>query len=239
MTIEKVIPSQMKYIDPYNQRIYDFNSSDNKVYLTRNINNVLKVIGNDLVVGGLQPTNLICTNNIMSITLLSGIMICDDTLVEITEETNLSIDCSLFDDSGYLVVHSHWQWLNTTEPNLSELRFSWVSSDGETIYNNGWDLDKDRILLCVIKFTKNTSNNIISYEILSLASTDYIIIKGKKYYLRNTYNSPLRGIIASLNYYLFDQGNVSTYKDNIYKLRAINGNLTLSTVTYSDYENNL
>jgi hypothetical protein len=233
--IDKVTPSQMKYIDPYNQRIFDFNSSDHRVYLTRNINNVLKVIGNDIVVGGLNGTNLSCTDNVVSVAILPGIMIQDDTLLEITQDTFLNINCNLFSDTGFAIVHMHWKWINTPEPNMAQLRMSWVSADGETVYNNGWDLERDRTILCAIRFWKDQNNQIYKYQFYTGQS---ILVKGKEYYIKNTANSPLQGVIAGLNYYLFDEGQAPAYLGNIYKIRAVNGNLVLKTVTQDEYINN-
>ena len=45
-------PTQSRYNTPYDQTIFDFNTIDSKVYLARETNKILNIVGNDIVING-------------------------------------------------------------------------------------------------------------------------------------------------------------------------------------------
>jgi hypothetical protein len=226
-----VIPSQMRYIDPYQQRIYNFNSTDSRVYLSRHVDSVLKVIGNDIIVGGLKPTLLTCdSSNNITVTISPGIAIQDLTVVEILEPITLTLNVDSFADTGMLVVYIHWKWINTTEPNLCELRLAYKNADGSQVSNYGWDVNYDRTLVCGIKYTKSMPSNVVTNYYIYDDYNTTIRISGVDYYITNAHNSPLQGLISNMQYILADKGTAPGYIGNKYHLGAVNGNLTLTKI---------
>ena len=49
-----VTPTQTRYNDPYQQTIFDFNTPDSKVYISRESNKLLNAIGNNFVLKGME-----------------------------------------------------------------------------------------------------------------------------------------------------------------------------------------
>ena len=96
-----VIPEQNVFLNAYEGNIFDFNSVNSKVYLTRKINSMLHVFGQNCIVDGFEILSYSITeNNDVSINISAGKMIVDSTLIEYKEITNLTMNVSDFDDGA-------------------------------------------------------------------------------------------------------------------------------------------
>jgi hypothetical protein len=89
-------PTQYRSNDPYQQRVLQFSAQDSRVYLSRVSNQLLKGFGNDAVVSGFDLISSTFTGDIFEVVIDEGVLIQDTTLVEVTEQSTLSIVIVIF-----------------------------------------------------------------------------------------------------------------------------------------------
>ena len=102
-----ITPTQYRYNDPYQNRIFEFNTVDSKVYLSGQSNKVLKAIGDNLVLKGLSlgtPT-IDPTQAIIGVTITAGMAIQSSTLVEVLTSVTLDMDVSVLTDTTHYGSH--------------------------------------------------------------------------------------------------------------------------------------
>jgi hypothetical protein len=224
-------PTQVKHIDSFNQPLYDWNTVDSNVYLSRLINSLCKAYGNDFIVSGMTLKDLKKTGTEISVKVLPGYAIQDSTLVEILETTELTFDVAQCSDQGYLVIYLRYQWSESPEFNPVELRIGYHREPDvnagidEEFINYGWDKNRDRTIVGVISFLKDLNNDIIS---LTLSQQKDFTIYGKSYNVRNRKSSPLFELLHHMGVLLEDDGDIPEYSENRYNVRAVNGNMLFS-----------
>ena len=187
-----ITPSyQLRINDPYQQRLFDFNTSDSRLYLSRTSNQLLRAFGNNIVLNNFNLRSITSNQAIAQIRLDSGLLIQDTTLVEVDDNVlELEFDVTPYEDSGKLIVHTHYQFLQTVEDNPFRIKCSYVDETGTNISPDGWDWSKDLIVLAIIEFTKDSNNYITQIgEIDDVVKS--ITIHGQTFYKRgfNPYES--------------------------------------------------
>lgn len=149
------IPNQIRYNDPHQQRMYQFNTQDSKVYLSRSTNYLLKAVGDDVVLSGFSLTTNPSTEDTISVTLSPGMLIQDSTLISILEPITLSLNIVPYDhNNGYIIIYTNYQYLNTITENSLSFEIAYISSTGNNISTSSWDPNKNRILLYRFSFIK-------------------------------------------------------------------------------------
>ena len=109
---------QKHYIDPWNQRVFQFNTDRSDVFLSRVANSVYKIFGDDIVMSGLSMVGLSHTTDSVFVTLTPGDILQDNTLIQVPESVELQLNgLSGLDDSGRIVVFSNFRYLETFEKN--------------------------------------------------------------------------------------------------------------------------
>ena len=195
-----VIPNQFRAVDPYIRRISHFDTQDSQIYLSRATNKLIKNIGNDIVIDGLHPT-LIEYNKetkILNVSLCGGILIQDFTFVEIWEHIHLSFDVSPYDlEKGYFLIHTDFAYLKTPVENDFGFFLQYIDMIGDNVQPFGWNFDRNRIYLLLLKYDTNTEQFGISYH-------NIIHIKNKKYFFRGFVNFNL----AKLTYEIIKHHNL-------------------------------
>jgi hypothetical protein len=152
-----ITPSnQTVYLDPYTAKMFDFNSTDSRVYLSRAINNLYKASGDDCILNGLQITDVTISSNIVQALISPGKAIVDSTLLEFTDPIMVDLDVSAYDDAnGYLVINLAYQYLHTVYSNLSKVKLSYVVEGGDSVYPLGtWFRSRDRLIIGMMSFDK-------------------------------------------------------------------------------------
>jgi hypothetical protein len=155
-------PNQNRYDDPYQQRIYDYNTTDSRLYLSRAANFLLKSIGNNIV---LDKLNILAVTQVedegvitVSANISAGYVIQDSTLLELGEGT-LDLDVTSLGDtvhnSAHLVVLVDYKFIETIEPNVARVKLLWVSSTGSVLPAIDYDPTRCLVLLGVISFDKS------------------------------------------------------------------------------------
>lgn len=150
--------SQIRVNDPYQQRIFDFNTDDSKLYLTRTSNQLLRVFENDIILSGLNITNISFNGTVITVELSNGLAIIDRTVVEINDSNiELDLDVAGYDDNGCLLLVLNYGFLQTVQSNPVRIRFVYLDQSHSTVLPDGWNPIRDRIVLGVVNFVKNPS----------------------------------------------------------------------------------
>lgn len=157
-------PTQTRYNTPYDQTLFDFNTIDSKVYLARESNKILNIVGKDIVIKDMHMTDpVIVGASTVQVTIEPGMAIQDETLLKFTNSSTVDIDCSELDDttvSGcHLGVFLNYQYLQTLETNDAKVEIYHIAADGTVTNPLGtYNIYNCRILLGVINFTKSGAN---------------------------------------------------------------------------------
>jgi hypothetical protein len=157
-------PVQTRYNTPYDQTIFDFNTIDSKVYLSRETNKILNIVGNDVVIKDMHMTDpIIIGASTVRASIGVGFAIRDETLIKFTNISTVDIDCASLGDttvSGcHLGIFMNYQYLQTMETNNAKVEIYHIAADGTVTNPLGtYNMYTCRLLLGVINFTKSGAN---------------------------------------------------------------------------------
>ena len=138
---------QTKYVDPYQARVFQYNTAHSDVFLSRVVNSIYRVIGNDIVIDGFDIGDIQFANvdDEVFVSIEPGLAIQDNTLVEIQERTQVSLTgVSSFDPNGKIVAYLRYSFLNTIEKNDAYLCLNYISP--QSLPTHSWNKTKDRII---------------------------------------------------------------------------------------------
>jgi hypothetical protein len=170
-------------INPYSNKLFDFDTHSSKVYISRSVNNLLKSIGEDCVLDGLHSyAEYNPDTDVITINVDHGKAIVDSTLVEITSlkaDNVLSIDVSPFTDTGSIILTLSYRFLNTLYSNLSKLKLFYVSSNGIDTIPDDFQIDFDRVILA--KFTFNKTLKTVTQTPTRLMRPAIMQLRGKQF----------------------------------------------------------
>jgi hypothetical protein len=185
MGISYIPTDQVLYNTPYSQILLHENTEDSRIYISRHVNQLLKMIGNDLILKGLQLVQDPVINGFtVSFSLTPGLLIQDLTLIEINEQVDLSIDVSPFDpDNGYLIIYTDFHHLDSSAENYLTFKVAYVKADGtELIGTSPWNSTRNRIILNRFSFVKSYTTALLTEEL-----SNFTII-GSSYGVRGNTN---------------------------------------------------
>ena len=183
---DRIAPIQFRNIDPFTQKQFNFYSDDPRIRLTRATNRLLKDIGNDIIIRGLDILNIKYTNNLLEIELCKGVVIQDITLIEILDDFTIEFITDGYDlDIGYILIHTDYKYTKTIEDNPFKIYINYLPSD----YNiTTWDFDKNRIYVALLQYDETASKfNIINPYNLYINSRKYSYRGFDNYNLRDIY----------------------------------------------------
>jgi len=147
-----------KYIDlsEYSQ----VNASNYMYQLPAIVNNLLRVIGNNVVLKGLDVTASIDGRNVV-VEVSDGVLIQNHTLIEVRSTTQLTLsEASVYDTDGKFAVYVQYQYLNTVQDNPVRFGIQHIAQTG--IAADGWDHNKNATVLTFFDFTKDIEGNLTS-----------------------------------------------------------------------------
>jgi hypothetical protein len=141
---------------------------DSRVYLSRQINNILQVFGSNVKISGLNITinndAKLINNKIASFTISPGKCIVDTTLHLFPTATTLELDVSSYDPSGYLVVLVSYSYTETLQQNRPIFKLLYVTQDGLDQLPDAWSPNRDNLILGVFKFNNHSPYDIELYH---------------------------------------------------------------------------
>jgi uncharacterized protein (DUF2345 family) len=154
---------------------------DSRIYLSRQVNNILQVFGSNVKISGLNiiinnDAKLI-NNKIASFTISPGKCIVDTTLHIFPTATTLELDVSSYDPSGYLVIVVSYKYTESLQQNRPIFKLLYVTHDGLDQSPDTWSPNRDSLILGVFKFNNQFPYNIYAYnnDTISIDSIIYPI----------------------------------------------------------------
>ena len=181
-----IIPVQTRYNDPFQQMIFQYNTADSKMYISRESNKLLKVIGDDVILKGMDMFNvLINPPSTIQASIDIGMAIQDCTLIQFTGVGTVDIDAAALVDTptggAHLAIFLRYNYLETIEANLATIDIFHVQADGTVTDPLGrFDANSCRVLLGIIDFTKVGSDVTDS----SINNSPTMVINGMLKYVR-------------------------------------------------------
>jgi len=169
------------FISPYSQSLFDMGVQDSRVYLSRQVNNILQVFGSNVKISGLDITinnnNKLINNKIASFTVSPGKCIVDTTLHIFPTATTLELDVSPYDPSGYLVIVVSYKYIESLQQNRPIFKLLYVTEDGLDQLPDAWSPNRDNLILGVFKFNNQSPYDITAYDgnIISIDNNAYTI----------------------------------------------------------------
>lgn len=177
--ILEVIPNaQNRYLDPFQQKVFKFNTTDSRVFATRSVNSLLLAIGNNIVLSGLDTSSIsIINTNEIQVVVKPGWVICDQTCLNINQDSTLVIDCTTYDPSGKVIVYIEYKYIESLSYRSSvKLKIAYVDIGGN-ITDPFFDPNKS-VVLDIIKFEKDPGPD-LSYVYQDSTST--VTINGQTF----------------------------------------------------------
>lgn len=147
-------------------------------HIPRLVNNLTSIVGNDIVLKGMDVSHsLDYDNQKLNIEIQPGIFIEDSTLLNHDKVDNISLDeLQSLDSEGHIVVFIRYKYYQSNIQNIY-LGVKYVNQQGQVL--DGWDSNKDRLVLNIYSFTKDNTGKIDSvFE----HSENYLNIFDKEYY---------------------------------------------------------
>jgi hypothetical protein len=172
-----VTPSnQQLSIDPYSGKLFDFDNSSSRVYLSRTVNNLLRVFGTDVILDQLfiENINYNAETETVSLVISPGKCIIDTTLIEFPSQTNVDLDVSGYDQEGSLLLFLSFRYAESIYENLAKFKLLYLDPYNKHTYPEKLETNTERILLAKFTFDKDTNTIITSKEkIVSIGSKTF------------------------------------------------------------------
>lgn len=169
---------QNRIIDPYQVRVFEENTINSHVFLSRVVNSLYTIFGNDIVIDGfdIDNTDISWTETDGSFVVNPGMCIHDTTLLKLNSKTSVHYPrlSARNADKGRIVLFLRYQYLQTIEPNLFKIVANFIPTHENPIPVETFNEDTDRTLIGIFEFEKDGAD-----RILSITKTDekYIDIK--------------------------------------------------------------
>ena len=175
-------PVQEQMLKPFSQRLYAGDLDYSKSYIYQYFNEVTRLVGEDLVLKGLEVVDLAHTADDITVTVAPGFIIQDKAFIDLGA-SNMPltfVNASNFDAAGQFVVYGKYRNLISIEQNSFALAGMYVNLNGSP--HEPWNHDMNRIVFAAISFTKGVSG----IESVSVAMGGDITIDGNLYKIRPT-----------------------------------------------------
>jgi hypothetical protein len=197
--------NQRHFIEPFDQRVFQFDTDKSDVFLSRVANSVYKIFGDDIVMYGMEIPNIANTTESVVVDIEPGICLQDNTLLITPDVTQLELNnVSGMDQNGRIVALCNYNFLQTFEQNKHSFQLNYIDQSGNPLHP--FMEARDRLVLGIFTFTKDGSDNVLTFEHSTQKS---IIIDDKLYYLRG--RSPDNRVLTDyLNHQLTTDGQLTS-----------------------------
>jgi len=146
--------SQTSTLDPYQGTLFEFNNVDSRIYMSRAINSLLNVYGNDVVIEGFKVASFSFSANALQVTFTNGIAVADQTLIE----TPNNIITTAYDTTGLNLANAsisffvQFRYLQQFAGNQFSIKSIYIDNTGSSLPSDVYDINTDRICLAVFDF---------------------------------------------------------------------------------------
>lgn len=191
--------SQSRFIDPYQVRVFQYNTPSSDVFLSRVVNSVYKIFGDDIVIDGFLEDNINISFNDTSVTatIEPGMVIQDSTLIDIKEPATVTFDNLNSFEDGHILLYIRYRYLESVESNPAQICINYLNTGlaVNTIYDSTtesnitgvsgyptytWYHESDRTIFAVYRFLKDEDDHITE---VTREEVQYIDVSGKRYWL--------------------------------------------------------
>ena len=177
MAIGSSTPNQRTILQPYTQRLFSGDVNYTKSYIYNYVNQLTELIGTDQVVLGCSVNSSSFTNTDISVEINSGYLLHDKAFVDITSNVTLTYpNASSFDESGAFIIFTRFKNYHTHDFHKLQVCMTYIDSGGNPFED--FNSNTDRIILCIINFTKDLSGNLDS---ITVSQDSSIVIDGVTY----------------------------------------------------------
>lgn len=185
-------PEQYK-VDYNSQYSNKYNYIDTNVKLSRDANELLHQVGDNLVIQGFDITDFNRGDDAVTVELCQGSLIIDSILIHVLENINLSLDTyDLNFNQGYIIIYTKYKHLPSTEQNELPIYIQYIYNDGSNI-----DLDDDFCYIVLDALELDTQTNK-----LQISNKAQYNIGECVYYFKGHTNYNLTGIYQDWSQYL-------------------------------------
>lgn len=207
---------QRHFIEPFDQRVFQFDTPNSDVFLSRVANSVYQVLGDDIVMYGLDVGNLAFTSDSVTANVLPGAAIQDQTLIINSDPVSLEMTgVSGMDQNGKVVVISNYNYLETFEQNQNSVLMNYIDSTGNPLHS--FSSQRDRIILAILEFTKDASDNVTG---VTMSQQTSITINGNEYYVKG-FSPNNKRLTAYLTHQMITNAQSSIELDSSLGLRLL------------------
>ena len=154
MGTQIAVPSpQHRYLEPYKNRAFQYDTKHSNLFLSHYTNQILNVVGDDSIVRGLEVSPEVNSSKTgIDFKVAPGALVQDLTYFEFQNETTVSMDEIVDFSDFYVVVYTSYRYIETVYENPMKLE--------ATLYNprtkralSTWNTVINRIILGVFSFT--------------------------------------------------------------------------------------
>lgn len=157
----KVPSPQHRYLEPFKNRVFQYDTKHSNYFLSRYTNQILNAVGDDSIVRGLEISPEVNPSKTgINFTIAPGALVQDLTYFEFQKDTVIEMDDIADFSDYYIVIYSNYRYIETVYEN--PLKFE------ATFYNprtkkalSAWSTINNRIILGVYSFTIDDEHNII------------------------------------------------------------------------------
>lgn len=215
------IPTHNKYIDYIYQKNNIGKYIDPRIQLSRASNEIIKQVGNDIVLNGLDVKNIhTVSNEKLIIDICKGNLIQDLTFINIIDDFSLSLDLDpeLDFSDGIVVVYTHFKYSDSSQDNKLYFYINYLSNSLPII--SDWDHKYNKIVIAAFNKCSLTNEFVLNF------SPKYII-NNNTYYYKGHVNYNLVDISDNWSTYLdyFGNYNILEYKNHGNLLHEFNINI--------------
>lgn len=177
-------------IQPYEPRLFEWNTPEGKAFFSSTINKLLQAIGDNIVLDGLSCMAIL-NGDTLSVTVVPGYAIHSSTLINITSTYTVELtNISGYDPNGFFVVYLDFQIIRNTYEQKPAIGIAYISDNGDA--SIAWNHSRYGLLLDI--FQIKDGNVIVSDE-------NFINIETKPYY-RYGYDSSNMHLTKYISHFL-------------------------------------
>lgn len=157
-----VIPNpQNRYLEPYKNRTYQYDNKHSNLFLSQYVNNILRAVGNDIIIRGLEVIPSInSTSDGIIFDINPGSLIQDLTYIEFPLPSRIELTNLLPYSDQYIILYTNWRYLTTVHENSLKIEATLYDLITETTLTK-WNANTNRIILGVYRY-EVLSNKIIN-----------------------------------------------------------------------------
>ena len=143
-----IIPrNQKRYLEPFKNRTYSYDNKHSNVFLSRYVNNILRTVGNDVIVRGLHIKPTINTSSTgVDFTVESGAVIQDLTYIELPLDCKISINNITSFPGHKIIIYTSWRHLDVVYSNPLKIEVTLYDPITESTITR-WNSVTNRIIL--------------------------------------------------------------------------------------------